>query len=97
MVATGAVAGAAQKILRLVGCALALARGDRDSCTNLPLSPTLSVASALLLALLLTVVAGAVALGGTPAPPASGSLLALPATVAGLGMARAEPAVAALE
>jgi len=80
--------------LRIGGCALALARGCLGSCADLPLP--LSVAAALLPALLLTMVAGTVALGRTPAPPASCRLLAPTATVTGLGRARAEPAVATL-
>ena len=51
----------------------------------------------ILAAAFLAVVAGAIALGGLPAPPAPGRQAAGSATVAGLGAVGDEPAFAALE
>jgi len=75
--------------------ALALGRWLRGDGSSLTLS--LAIALALVASALLAVVAGAVTLGGLPASPLTGSLLALGGTVARLRPGGREPAFAALE
>ena len=97
MVATGAVTGAARKILRNGGWALALGRGllRCDRCLTLALP--VAIALALVAPTLFAVVGGAVTLGSPPAPPVTGGPLASRGAVTGLGPGGMEPALAALE
>ncbi len=74
---------------------LALGRGLRGNDGCLTLSCT--IALALVASALLAVIAGAVTLGGLPATPGTGSLLAVGGAIARLGTGRGEPTFAALE
>jgi hypothetical protein len=95
LVAAGSVARAAGNFFRRGVWALALGRGLRWDGLCLTLS--LAIALTLVASALLAVVAGAVTLGGLPASPLTGSLLAVGGTVPRLGPRGREPAFAALE
>jgi hypothetical protein len=94
-VAAGSVARAAGNFFGRGVWALAYGLGLWGDSLCLTLS--IAMALALVPSALLAVVAGAVTLGGLPASPLTGSLLAVRGTVARLGPGGSEPAFAALE
>jgi len=89
------VAGAAGNFFHRGAWALTLGRRLRGNGLYLMLS--IAIALALFATALLAVIAGAVTLGGLPATPLTGSLLALGGTVARLGPSGGEATFAALE
>ena len=99
MVAAGSIARATGTFFRHGVWALALGlglglglRGD-----GLSLTLSLAIALALVASSLLAVVTGTITLGGPPAAPPTGLLLAVGGTVASLGPSGDEPAFAVLD